>query len=461
MFGFAVVVVYRGTGYYLGGAARHHVETAWFWFVAATVLFVLGGGDRRGPTAAPPAILPRPSPVPIVLAVLLALMLYWPATRVGFLSDDFVLAARAARNDFFQGWTDLFRPIPLTLFRLAGPNPILLHTINIVLHGLNAALVRRVARRLTTSAAATIAGLLFLTFPASVEAVAWCSGVQDVLMTTLTLLTLEAASADSAWAFAPLSAALLTKETAVAAPVLLGATQPRRRRLVVITAVVVLGYLAVRIAYRALPDTYAVRPSAYTIKELVSRAFATLAVPLHSSLIQAHPWMGAAIVVGMVLLVLRAAIQGRRRSADVKSVAVMVVWILVAVAPVYSYFFVTEDLAGSRYLYLSAIGWCTLVSMLLVGEHASAGVASAAAVLLLVNAAGTQANLRPWLAATRDRVIAAVRQAKLAGCHSVWVGSPPDSAAGAYVFRNGLAEAIHPVPLDPDAPAGCRFDGPF
>jgi hypothetical protein len=71
----------------------------------------------------------------LVVAVVLALAVYYPALGLGFLSDDFTLADLAARNQFFgQSWTFL-RPLPLLGYKAAGAHPAALHLFNVVLHG--------------------------------------------------------------------------------------------------------------------------------------------------------------------------------------------------------------------------------------------------------------------------------------------------------------------------------------
>lgn len=451
----AIAVVLRGFQYYGGGAARHHLETAWIWFLALAVLFLWTGRDRTEPRvvrhteAAPP-------PWIALFTIPLAGLLYLPAIGVGFLSDDFVLAAGAARHDFSQVWTELFRPVPLLLFRAFGSRPAALHLLNIVLHGVNAALVARIARGFCSRRSALVAAALFLAFPASVEAVAWCSGIQDVLMTTLTLAAVDMLASRTVLAPAPLAAALLTKETAVATPILAAVVSPDLKR-VIVFASVVLVYGCWRILAVPLPESYAVRPSAYALKELASRAFGTLAVPVHSASIGGRPWLGGFVVAGFVLVVLAAAFR-RRSSRTLSDPAKLILWILASVAPVYSYFFITDDLAGSRYLYLASAGWAILLALLLVDSGSRAGFA-AALIVCGIGALLARSNMHPWLvaAATRDQVISAVRARQAAGCGSVWLGQVPDSVQGAFVFRNGLQESIRPVRLDQGAPEACRI----
>ena len=78
------------------------------------------------------------------------------------------------------------------LLAIAPETAVALHAANVVLHGVNAFLVSRLAGAIGLSrGAALCAGALFLSYPAAVEAVAWPSGVQDVLMTTCVLVVLR------------------------------------------------------------------------------------------------------------------------------------------------------------------------------------------------------------------------------------------------------------------------------
>jgi hypothetical protein len=456
--GTAIGVVVRGFQYYGGRAARHHLETAWIWFLAAVVLFVWSARPRT--SGAP---IRHAAQVPALwlatVTIPAALLLYLPALRVGFLSDDFVLAARAAQNDFFHAWTELFRPVPLLVFRGLGSYPAVLHTFNVVLHGLNAALVARLAVRFGSRGSAYVAAALFLAFPASVEAVVWCSGVQDLLMTTLTLTTLDVMTSRVVLSTVPLAAALLTKETAVATPILAALASPRSKRGFVLASLLVLAYVCWRVVVRPLPETYAVGPSAYAIKEMIVRAFGTLALPVHARALQGTALAGGTAALGYVALVLDAA---WRRSDDRHALAApasLVAWILASVAPVYSYFFITGDLAGSRYLYLASAGWSVLLAMLMTDAASRVGLG--AAVLVCAAMAGTtRINIRSWTAAaaTRDQVLKVVGTRLPSGCPTVWVDHAPDSVDGAYVFRNGLAEALMPLVLDAHAPEPCRVD---
>jgi len=461
----AVVSIYVGVladAYYFHrwGIARHHLETGWMWFVAVLLIY---GLSTRSTSVAPSHAVQPLHPLIVCAFVFAAVVLYFPALSVGFLSDDFVLARLAAQNEFLGGSWEFFRPLPVLGFKLAGAHPMVLHSAIIMLHGANAALVAALAAAAGQSpAAAGVAGALFLTFPAHAEAVAWCSGLQDVLMTTGVLTAVALANAArERLALPALAGALLSKETAVVAPVLLWLFNPRRWRVALYGLGIVAGYAAWRVL--ALPPAagYASAPSLYKLKELLVRPFAALTVPLRTSVVTAWPWLGTALVCGLLLLLLRAAWSWRGHRPEVFRAVVLALSVLVSIAPVYSLFDVSPSLQGARYLYLPAAAWSVFMASLVMPTRSRLNVLLAG-LLLIASAAGLRVNLRPWNAAARarDHLVAQVVRARQSGCTTVWVRNVPDSVDGAYVFRNGLQDAVAPIIVAPSAPPSCWLTWP-
>ena len=438
------------------GIARHHLESGWMWLVAVALIYAL---SKRGETA-PAGVRPIPAfRVSTGLAFVVAAgVLYLPALRVGFLSDDFVLFGLATQHEFFGRSWEFLRPLPLLGFKLAGAHPLALHAAIVVLHGVNAGLVAALATATGQPAAtATVAGALFLTFPGHPEAVVWCSGLQDVLMTAgvLTAVVLSNASRERL-ALPILIGALLSKETAVAAPALLWLFNPRRWRVALVGVGVVAAYAAWRLLVLPPAAGYASAPSSYKLKELLVRPFAALTVPVKTSMVAQWPSLGTALVCGLVVLVLRAAWVWRGHRAQIWVGFALALSVLVSVAPVYSLFDVSPTMQGARYLYLPAAAWSIFIAVLLMSTGSRLNLAFAA-VVLGGSVIGLRANLVPWTTAARmrDELLATVVRARESGCTTVWVRNVPDSVQGAYVFRNGLAEAIAPVVLTPSAPPRC------
>jgi hypothetical protein len=135
----------------------------------------------------------------------------------------------------------------------------------------------------------------------------------------------------------------------------------------------------------------------------------------------------------------------------------------VAAIPVYSMLFITPDLENARYLYLSTAFWTiALVAVATPSKRLTRGRGLALATAIIVAVAGVQVHLTSWrdAARVRERVLAAAAQTlKKAPCSPVSFVGAPDSMRGAYVFRNGLAEAIaFRTGARPAAPVGeCTF----
>jgi hypothetical protein len=403
----------------------------------------------------------------LVSYLAVAVLLYWNAFSLGLLSDDFVILARASESAWWvRGGWDYFRPLTFALWRAIGaapvPTDVTLHLVNIVLHAGNATLTAVLARRfgLGTRAAAA-AGLLFLVFPASVEPVAWASGIQDVAMasTCLGFCVVATCRQQAPWHLAAAVVLLLAglgfKETAIAMPLLAVAAAVAAGvripwRILGSCVLIVGGYLAWRLLAGDVPAEHMALPSRYVAKELLSRTFGTLALPFTKD--ETARFLPAAFLVASSHVIAFSVVAWRAAGAGARAarLAVLAAWALAAVVPVYSLFFVTDDLQGGRYLYLAVPAWAVLVAGVL-DIDAPAARARRTAVLLVATlvaiwVAGAQWHLADWrrAAAMRDLVLNGIRQeSRLSRCAVVTVLGVPDSVGGAYVFRNGLAEALH------------------
>jgi hypothetical protein len=105
---------------------------------------------------------------------------------------------------------------------------------------------------------------------------------------------------------------------------------------------------------------------------------------------------------------------------------------------------VTDDLQGSRYLYLGSVAWTMLLARLYSGGRGRWAVAgSACAVLTLtVWVSAARAHQRPWLAGadTRERILAAVGSVSPECARSAVYGLPK-VVNGVPIFLNGFVEA--------------------
>ncbi len=356
-------VAAEGTRYFLaaGRRDRHHVESAAFLFATICAAVALSAGRRvdaapevashtarkvgvdRG-TSDPGAMPLWPLPV----AAMAALLLYLPALSLGFLSDDFVLRERAWHGTAFTWAADRFwRPVPVVLFGALGPR--LLHVLNVLLHGLNAWLVGRLARQLGAGAStALVAAALFLSWPTGPEAVAWCSGVQDVLLTSLALAFVSSWRASvpllprTAWACLVLVLAVLTKETAVALPLLACVVwlrlPPRRDDVVLggVTAALVGGYCVLRLLAHPLPEGYERPLTRGVLKDLLAGSFGALAAPWHRDLGTTGAALGVAAALALPLVVALAAWQWQQNRRGFGSAVRMLAWVVLSVAPLFA-----------------------------------------------------------------------------------------------------------------------------
>jgi hypothetical protein len=450
------------SGHFLSLVPRHRGETAWFILVALGLLTAGLGGRRREPGTGPRAARPLNVLPSVALFTGVAAALYWPALSLGFLSDDFVLLARAAAGDV---WTQaqFLRPFPMLIWSglhaATGGSAVVCHAVTIALHGLNGALVAALAWRIGLSArAATAAGLLLVCFPASVEAVAWASGIQDVLMASGALAFLLACSSPTpgparmGLGLAPLVVALGTKETAVAVPFIALALWWRRGQrwpaMPVVASLLAVVYALLRTLVFRVHDGFLVTPSRYFVKELLSRPFGALGVPFTGAEMTRWPGLGIVLSALAIALFVVAAVESRADRARLVTVARGAAWVLLSVAPVYSMFFISADLQGSRYLYLGSCGWSILVAAMLLtspgGRRAQVETALLAA-LAFTGVIGVRWHLADWQEAARVRdraILAAGEMLRRPDCTAVRFVDVPDSSGGAYVFRNGFLEAL-------------------
>ena len=177
------------TLYWLSAQAppRHTVESAWILFIVAGALARCLGGGRE------PMVRVSPPPPIWTLAIFCALSaaLFWPSLWIGLLSDDFVLVDHAWRWNLGAYNAEAFRPVPLVIWALllrAGATAIVLHAVNLALHGLNGYLTSRVVGPFVPGSGwALAAGVVLVASSASPEAVIWCTGIFDLIATALLL----------------------------------------------------------------------------------------------------------------------------------------------------------------------------------------------------------------------------------------------------------------------------------
>lgn len=449
--------------YVLVRLRRHHLESIWFLFIALCGLLIL---TRSAPleTGHPQATYGIPITRTIAF-VAASFGLYWPALSVGFLSDDFVLRTTGAAATW-----DFYRPLPLLLWAPIGHlfGAVGLHALNISLHGLNGSLITALcARTLAVDKkvpAAMAAGLLFLSYPAAVEPVAWISGIFDVLLTTFALAFLLAASSRHPYRHLLcglfLLGALLSKETAVVLPLIGIAITARRIEWGLLASLgsIVAAWACLHMVMVSTPLPLPRELSGYFFKELLGRPFASLTLPWTADEIGSHPiLLGVLPQILVAALVLGHAIVTRDIAAVRLAVATFT-----ACLPVFGVFFVSDALMGSRYLYLPLVGWSLLLIHVATRQPARVTQLVPGAIILLfitMWAFSVRGHLRSWelAGALRDRVLVEASDAhRRESCNEAEFLEVPDAIEGAYVFRNGFRQALDGR-LNPAGSAVCRF----
>jgi hypothetical protein len=453
------------------------VETAWIIF-AFVVLLVLAGflfGDlTERPAVTASHRLPA---IWLIAAAALGSLAYSRALTLGFLSDDFSLVnLQAGVTGWTNGDSQVWRPIPLAVFWLA--NRVLgdysapaLHLLNIALHFLCAWLVWRIAILVgAPKVTSLLAMFLFLTFPASVESVAWCAGLQDLLATTATLLFVTFALEQRAAVLllGALVLGLLSKESAVVSPVLaamlLWASSAKAVKRQTVGALCVAVLLAGSFSWWRLQTAgpaFAAAPSRYLLKKVTSNAFGTLAVPWTAAELRHAPILGIymALLIAVAGLSI-ATLRGRPRHARLMFTALL--WPVVAILPAYSIFFVAGNLEGGRLLYTACAGWAVALALTCSTMSGLAAIGMRAAIALVVGiwTISTYGHVLVWQQASmvRDQVLASAQTLPLENCAATEFVGVPDNFSGAYVFRNGFHDALKRRGHDFVAgPGGCRF----
>jgi len=404
-----------------------------------------------------------------VLLIAGAFVLYQPTLRIGLLSDDYALLMWARQLELAPRDWGQIRPIPILAWWVVatltseGRTPAALHALSIALHGFNAVLVWTLARRLTTSErTALAAGALFLVMPVSVEPVAWSSGIFDIMLATFALLLGVTVTARPDLRLADAALCLLltigmmgSKETGVIAgplAVLLYWARWSRvsRRMVALGATQLLlagtytlaRELTGRLDHRLVPVLDLTGAG-----RLVSGLARAFVLPFHRDLIQAHPAIAGATAAAIVALLAAWILRWRHLPRGMHLGVLAAAGTLLCVAPAIRLFRITPDLQGTRYVYLAGAWWSIALASVLLdgwrGARLKTGMIAVAVLAIAGGAVVTRRHLEPWTNArtVRDRVL--LRLISIPpSCRRAAVAGVPDNVAGAYIFRNGLNEAL-------------------
>jgi len=443
---------------------------------------------RRGPIALGLAALAVATAV-IAATALLA----WPILTAGYLSDDWAMlffARHAGLRDtlvsFFPPRADsphagFFRPLGLLLWQLAippfagTPPPALpQHLLSLAFHAGSTVLVVALARARLSWAASLLAGALFALFPTHGECLGWISARFDLAATFFGLVAILLCSRDGARASAlgagALLLGLLTKESVLVVPALLVlyvwwlAPPDAVRRLATslpLMAASTAVYLLVR--FRALGGLgghlrdgvpIALGAGWSNVLDLLRGCLGLIALPFRwrflmgagADLPRSGWLLAAALAAASTGLFARAPRSGSRPAAP-RGLAFGALWALAALSVTLGADRWNEaTFEATRYLYLPAVGVCLALGALTDRIARRWLVAIPAFLMLTLFASTVRASLIRWRAAA-DRaasIVWDVRRQVPAPVHGTKLALPPlpDNVGGAFVFRNGIEEAM-------------------
>lgn len=412
---------------------------------ACAFLALLFAGAQRKPGA--PPLKDWTAPWALAAALTLVALAFAPDLNDPFLSDDFILAARAtfeparlAAMFHTPGGDGSFRPLGYVYFgllrRLFGANPLAWHSVALAIHLANCALLFLIVRELWGRATlAAIAALLFGLHGTRPEAVAWSAGNFDLLACGFTFAaTLCALRRYTVAAAACVALAILSKESAYAAPAVMvgfafAAARVRQSRAPILASAAI---CAVMFVWRWTlfhgpggyidPTTGQAQILSFhlgsALKAVLLRVWALMLFPVNwDAFTQSLP-LALAILAGAAALLLGAPPQ-RRVSLALLATTVA------ALLPAYHLALIGQDLNGSRILYLPAAVFCVLCAHLVHTKRL------AAAALILASGAILRVNLGAW---HEDAVLADQI------CAGVSSQPPIHDRKGVVFFANGYAE---------------------
>jgi hypothetical protein len=397
-----------------------------------------------------------------------AAALYRPILSIGLLADDYGLLPLARELELTPIRWGYLRPFGLLVWWAVaqlGPADdvaLRLHLLNVLVHGVNAALVGHLAMLLGRPAGtAALASALFLVSPLAVEPVVWCSAIFDVLLATLALTlcivmvrrqTLRPSDYALCLGLGVLMVA--TKETGViAGPLALLAYWTRwgrKGRSGYIVAIMLAGvavayavmrHLTERLDPRAVPST-----DLDAIQRLLTHSAAALFVPLHHALATAAPVAAVLVPAALILLIVAWTHRWEREPEGARLALFAAATVVLATAPTMTPFGVLGDLQGSRYLYVPMAVWTIALAAAILDAPQSRAWRVArvpvAALTVACAAFAVTAHFQPWHEARRVRDSTLLKLGALPpSCVRVHARGVPDNVAGAFVFRNGLTEA--------------------
>ena len=355
------------------------------------------GNGREKPTHRKTLV----GPIEIVLLLVLGTYLYADAAALPFYGDDPIHMRWIERSSLADIWTSAagvgcYRPLTFTVYwadrwLMGGPHASLEHAVNVALHVLNAVLVVALARRFLGRRAARwaglAAGLLFISFPFTYQAIPWAASLTHPLATFLILgsvVTAMRARRGEHWSLrcasiALAAVALFAHESALVVGVLIGLDVVlwNRQRPPARELAWPLTYLALALAfiplYFSVPRQTSSMPPLSTVRMTQTSAYllqglAYPVAPAARQLVERFGWTdlasayAAACVTAVSLLLLA------WRSHRVREMCLALLWVIVAIAPAALALPFDYLLNAPRVLYLASVGvaiaWSTALAAL-------------------------------------------------------------------------------------------------
>jgi hypothetical protein len=409
-----------------------------------------------------------------VLVIVVAV--YWRSLWFPLLSDDYILVTQATHatgsiwKPFVEAGGDgSYRPIGYALLLASGKwahtDAFRWHAISLAVHAANSLLVYAAARyALKRSDVAALCALLFALHGTRPEAVVWAAGRFDVFagffaLAGLLLFLHYYETGKLVYAVVSgmlVAAAIMSKESAYAFPALAVAfvaagrgSKPWRYGRFLTTLIVPVLLLAYRFVLFHGPGGYidpvtgraqilSVRflPS---LKALFPRFWAAMVFPVDWAQ-SPEFWLTAAIVVLIVCIIGLLVV---RSSLDRKTALILVACTIAAVLPAFHLLAIGPDLLGSRILYMPAVAFALLLTML-ISSASRLWVARAMGVgIVLFYVATLTHNLGIWgrVADLADRTCVAAAP-RLTNAPSAAILGIPVAIDGVSFFANGFAECV-------------------
>lgn len=427
------------------------------------------------------------------LIVAVGTALFSPVLMSWFASDDFMLYATLIEGGipFFPAEANggFLRPLVglclWMIYRIAGLEPLLPHAFSVILHIANSLLVVRLALalqkgRVNRNAFGPLAaGILFLVLGCHGEAIAWISSLGDLLATFFLLLTLiqwSRAFQTGAVAYwigsaACMGLALLSKESAFAAPLLLilllafywSSSTPRKlTRCDVVALLAHIALLLVYLLYRrwmlgAFVGGYGAHGHLRFYPDLVAQSLGrflwrVLLPPMPEWILAPIPSMEGFWALGLLaaifLSVLVIAWRSRWRVGFGLFCALA---FLAALAPVFNVRIYLSEMEGERYLYLPSVFAALGVGYVIALIPRARWRITVLVGFALFQASVLLAGVLHWKGASTiaRNIVTGIQGQHQRG--AIILVNKPDAYKGALIFRTGFPEALQhfgPSPIE-------------